>query len=291
MTTLSKKSCLLLKVLVNKYHRDGSSSAFLNVFPMEMAKQIDSETVDSTDAASVFAIPEDRIAKVHYSWLLEPVNEIPEPRRSIFIHSLPPTHRVPIIEALKIPSLKKIDYPPKIKDFLLGQFYKKIDGINEVTPEAYLETEPLTFLLSADRQILLETCDYLGIYDLAVNVRQTVDKSKLKRIVDCLSPPKQKFLKMLLSRQDKIQMPELDLSSWQGNCGQLNKILHKRGLVRLAVALSGHSSDFIWHFTHHLDTGRGKIIQKYYTPEIHPSSSVLTEQVVFIINALTRKGQ
>jgi hypothetical protein len=281
----------MLKVLMNKYHRDASGSALLNTLPMEIAKQVAEETTRSDAAAEAFVPFEEIIGTVHYSWFLEPLKEMPKPTRAILMNSLPSGHAEPLAEIFNTPSTPTTDLSPAVRSFLLSHLYEKIEGIGEVIPEAYLAPEPLQPLLALNRPMLLELFDLLGLYDLAVNVKKIVNKEKLEQINSCLSPLRRKFLNLLVSHPARLQISELDLTSWKGDGNKLNKILHRRGIIRVAKALSGSSQDFLWHVVHRLDTGRGDIIKRYYSEEAMPISSVLTEQVLYIINVLTRKSQ
>lgn len=286
---LSRRSCFFLKVLLNKYQRNPTASSLLNILPEDLAKQLLEVPCDSKDAAAALAAPEEEIEKIHYSWLLEPLETYPDSLRPWLLASLSKHHFSGICQVKALVS-KKRSVAPVVRQFFLRSLYYKIDGIADSIPEGFLKKQPLSILLEVNRPLLLEAIDLLGLYDLAVKIKCIVDKNQLQSITSCLSPSKRKFLKMLTYQPDRVQMPELDLSDWQGDAGKLHKILHRRGLVRLSRALSGYSDDFFWHFFHRLDTGRAKLIQKYRVTERNVVTDILAEQVLYIINTLTQKS-
>ena len=46
---------------------------------------------------------------------------------------------------------------------------------------------------------------------------------------------------------------------------KLKNILHHRGFNRLGKALFGCHPSFLWHLCHRLDTGRTKVLRKFFT--------------------------
>jgi len=67
--------------------------------------------------------------------------------------------------------------------------------------------------------------------------------------------------------------------------------LHRRGIMRLGYALSGQHPDFIWHLSHRLDIGRGRLLKKNnFKNEIAGVTMPLQQQVANIINFINKTG-
>ncbi|MBA2728569.1 MAG: hypothetical protein H0U49_10415 [Parachlamydiaceae bacterium] len=180
---------------------------------------------------------------------------------------------------------------PAVQNFLFSLLFDKLK-FSSVQPAAFLAETALTPLLGLSKSQLIELIDYLGIYDLAQELRQIVDKSVIKNVNNALSVKKQRFLKICMHQKEKISVAKLGLINWQGDGPQLVRVLHRRGLLRLGGALSGQDPDFIWYIIHRLDSGRGNIVEKSYSKkEIPLTSSSLVMQVLGAINFIKKMGE
>ena len=86
-----------------------------------------------------------------------------------------------------------------------------------------------------------------------------------EKIQKVLSKSQQDFLKSLFKGKEPISFARLNLDAWDGNEEKLKGILHHRGFNRLAKALFGCHPSLLWHLCHTLDTGRTKILRKFFT--------------------------
>ncbi|HEV8052474.1 MAG TPA: hypothetical protein VGP47_08265, partial [Parachlamydiaceae bacterium] len=194
-----------------------------------------------------------------------------------------------------IKKLLNIKVPPSrltanMKAFLLGQLYQKWNP-EDALPSQYLPQSLLEPLNELSKNELIEVIDLLSIFDLAEAVRHIVDKKNLKAIYLCLSPEKQRFLRICLHKKEKFAASKLDIGKWDGSPEQLNNILHRRGLLRFGKALCGQSKYFVWNIAHTLDTGRGKTISEYYSEDPVPGvTNLLVLQIITVINFLKSKS-
>jgi hypothetical protein len=84
----------------------------------------------------------------------------------------------------------------------------------------------------------------------------------------------------------------MDLAGWKGDPGQLERLLHRRGLLRLSCALAGQPRDFVWHIVHRLDVGRGHLLGKYFSSkEIQGVTPFLIQQCLNTLNYLKKTSQ
>jgi hypothetical protein len=286
---MQSKDWLMFRILLNKFHGD-STDLFLKNMPQADVQHILRQNIKSNDVASLLIQPELLIEKVHYSWFLDTFKNIPEALKPSILASLPEVHASGISKTFNIP-IKKMMFSPLIKRFLINTLYHKFEK-KEILPIEFLPETPLTCLITFTKAKLVNIIDYLGIYDLAEEIRHIVEKNLLKDIYSCISPKKQQFLKNCLNQKEKLVTPRLDLENWDKTTENLTKMLHKRGMMRLSHALSGQHPDFVWHIIHLLDSGRGKVIANYYKPEEIPSvSQALGGQVINVINFLNKTGK
>jgi hypothetical protein len=179
-----------------------------------------------------------------------------------------------------------------VKAYLQSSIYKNIPEIDRVMTLEYLPQSTLSVLASWTKFELVELIEFLGLHDLAEELRQVVDQKSLKNVYACLTPKEQKYLRFCMHHKSKLAPPSLGLDRWSGDCGKLKTALQSRGLIRLGKALSGEHPDFMWHLTHILDSGRGKALMKYYSKEpVGGVTALLAQQVLNLMNMLKKKSE
>lgn len=283
------KSWILLRVLMNRFQQK-SSDTILDYLPEEDSKGVLAQTVTSNNPAIALLQPEEMLAKIHYSWMLSALKAIPEPIQNSILFALPHTSAAKLRQLLNLPPLKKgIKLASPVKTFLINTLYSHVKG-HEILPLEFLPVTNLSPLATWTKQDIVQMVDLLSMFDLADEVRNIIDKDRLKKIYACITPSQQQFLRTCLHQKERIAASKLKLEQWSGDRKQLEKLLHRRGLIRLAKALSGQHPDFIWHISHTLDVGRGTLLLANYsktaTPQITP---VLVQQVINLMNLILSK--
>lgn len=279
-----------MRVLLNRFTK-GSPETALRCLPEEDIKQVASYDINSNDFMPAFAQPIDIISKIHYSWLVPLIEKLPKEAKPLFLSSLPDEHALRLSQSLHMESAVK-PLHPLVKSYVIQAFYKQIKGIDKVLPFEYLPETQMTVLGRWNKQDLVELIEFLGINDLAEEIRHIVDKKILKNVYTCLTPKEQQYLNICMHHKDKVATPSLGLDKWSGNCEKLKTVLQTRGLVRLGKALSGEHPDFIWHLIHILDTGRGQALLKYYSKSAVPGiTSALAQQLANLMNFLKKKSE
>jgi len=290
MTVLTPRSLIFLRAIVEHYHSGSEGEILAKSLPIETAQSIVDIQIPAVDPKSLFIVAEKILSGIHYSWICDAFKCFDKSMYPFLISILPKSHIKGMEQLMGVSSSDK-ELSPAVKKFFQIQLLSKIDGASTALPQEFLNSKPLSELLSIDKNVILEMFDLLGLYDLAAKVKFVIDKSTLNNIYASLSPVKKKFLNLFLRQVDKVQLSEIDLADWSGDPNILKKMIHRRGILRLGKALAGYPKDFLWYLTHRLDTGRGKIILRHYEEEDTEMSGVLTEQVIFIINTLTKKNE
>lgn len=277
------KSHVFLQLLLSKYH-PGAKESFVRGLPAEDVQEIFAQELPSKSFEELLFPLETILERMHYSWLVPIFQHIPQSLRASFLS---------IIPAFQVSKLKKwfpVEETPALsapaKKFLQQNFFNRLDK-PEVIPLSFLPTTPLTPLAYWRKDKLVMLIDFLGIFDLAAEVRQIIQKERIQKISSCLSSKQKQFLHTCLHHTDKLMTRPIELEKWDGSCEKLATILHKRGLIRLAKALCGHHEDFIWHLSHVLDVGRGSFIQQHYSHTALPGvTPVLVQQVTNVMSFL-----
>lgn len=286
---MQAKSWILMRILLNRFHPK-TAKEFLSLLPQDDAKQILSQNVITSDIDPIFVKPQEFLKNIHYSWVLPYVQKLPKHIQELLISALPNPLAAGLKKYLKISSTR-VPMPKRASAFFVRKIYSQIQQPDVLAPE-FLPKGNLSVLLDLSRKELVDLVDFLGLYDLAEEVRHIVDKKSLQTVYACLDNKKLQFVSMSLHQKSRFVVPKLDLQKWNGNCTELLHTLHERGLYRLGKALSGSHPDFLWHLSRRFDTGRGAILEKYYTKQASPGvTSALVQQVINVMNFLKQKSE
>ncbi len=267
-----------MRVLINHYH--GGSHPALGSLPEEDVEQLQKLDLDSDDIASATRQPWEIIGEIHYSWLIDLLSGMPEALLPYYIASLPKAHRDKLSKKLRINEFPELQKP--VKHLLLDRLYEQMP-IKKHLPRAFLPKQPLDDLLTLSKPQLIDLVDCLGIYDVAGELKQIINREQLAKLVDSLSPKQQAFLKKAIHNRDRWSPSKLGLDQWSGDKKRLKRALHRRGLMRLAKALKGHHPDFMAHLYRRLDIGRAQKIESFLAEEE-------SDQVVHNLQAEVKKG-
>lgn len=286
MRTMQNKNWLMFRALVSRFHQK-SPEVFLRSLPREVSQKASEEEVLSDEVPLLVAQPEQLLHQVHYSWLAEAFDKIPDPVKPSVLSSLK-KETASGIAHLKNVEHSRVELSAPVKRFLINTLYKNFKK-KDFLPAPFISKSPLSPLANLSKERLIAIIDFLGLYDLAEELRHIVDKNILKSIYAKLSMPKQRFLRSSIHQKEKLVADRLDLDLQATDQKKLNIVLHKRGILRLSKALSGQHPDLAWHIAHILDSGRGQLLLRYYREEPVPGiSSALTTQVINVINFLKK---
>jgi len=282
------KSRIMFHVLLNRFHAKAQLK-FLKALPAKTAKELGEIKVDADDASPLLLQPTSLIEKIHYSWFIPSFEKLPKAILPSVLASLPHRHAIGLSKRTGYAISEKVPSQP-VKTFLINTLYTHF-GRKEILPLLFLPTTSLSVLLTLAKEELIKVINFLGLYDLAGGIRKILDQKTVKNIYAALSVDQQRFLRSCLNYKEKFTLPPLGLDQWNGDPKKLDQLLHKRGMLRLGRALSGHHPDFAWHVVHILDAGRGEALLKYCQKEATPDvSEVFTNQTIKVINYINKKS-
>jgi len=286
---MHSKQALIIKVLHNTFH-SGEPGHFFDVYSEEDAQKVKQLDITSTDTFPFLAQALDRIEFIHPSWLLSVLAEMPAEAHGVIAAALPKFQGQYLREHLKIiPS--DITLAEPVKAYLLNRFVQRIPGAAEVLDTAFLPKSHLSRLLEWKREEIIELCNYLGLIDLASEIRHIIDQKKLQKVYSCLNPKEQNYLKQAMQQKEKLSTVSLGLDRWSGDCERLRTVIQTRGLIRLATALSGEHPDVVWQLSHILDKGRGLVLVKHVSsnPIRHSTAHAVQQVLILMKKKVTRE--
>lgn len=276
---MDTRGWMMLRVLINRYNSKAGNS-LLKFLPQDQQTAISNVDIRSDDLRPILQHPQNSLARIHYSWIKPLIEKFPDRMQTAIMAAL---------TAEQIAGMKANVHIP-ISNLAKSFIVEKLCGqlkINEHIPLEYLAENEFSPLLKWTKQQLVDLIDFLGLYDLASEVRHIVNRDYLKNIYTCLTPKQFYYLKVCLHQKEQITSPKLGIDPSKQDCPKLKQAIHRRGLSRLGKALCGQHADFIWYIAHILDMGRGNILLKEYRPQALPKvTPILKQQVLNLMNFL-----
>jgi hypothetical protein len=199
---------------------------------------------------------DDSIEGVHWSWVAATIKKHQLKEKKLFMNIFPPSMQVSIGKTFNIKDFAE-NISPIGKDFLTTSLMETIKQGKEIIPQEAFQTSSFYKLLKISKKQIIEIVDYLSFYDLSATLRQIVDTKILKKITSFFSSEELEILKKIGRVRMLHPTQPMNLKNWDESEEALRSLLHQRGLLRLAIALSLEHPDFIWHVCHKLDHGRG----------------------------------
>ena len=207
----------------------------------------------------------ERLGKIHYSWLITFLEPFAESDKRMILSALDATQASKLQKHFSLPD-QALPLKGVAKDYLVSAVYEwLISDQKEFLPFEFLPDHPLNPLLSLSKKELQHLVDHLGLHDLAMELKHVIKSEQIKKIQKVLTSEERKFVTSLMKKKEPLSFARLNLDGWNGDGEKLKTILHHRGFNRLAKALFGCHPSLLWHLCHRFDTGRTKILRKFFT--------------------------
>lgn len=280
---MDQRSLIMLKVLLNRYHPK-DQDALVKLLPLAEQQAILAHKIQTNDLSALLKQPKDVLETMDATWIQPILEKFPENWFPFLLATLPPSQA----ERLKKTSLPTLSLTPPVKEWMLKQICQHLPLDGHLPLELLPETS-LSPLAKWPKARLLALADFLGIHDLASDIRQIVNTAQLKQIYACLTPKQLAYLKVCMRQKEKITSPKLEMDLTHPDCKKLQSLIHRRGLARLSKALSGQHPDLVWSIAYLMDKPRGEALLKSYELKAIPNvTSILTLQVTNLMNLLTQ---
>jgi len=230
------------------------------------------------------------LSAIHPSWFSPILRSLPSKEIVFFLGATATGQRAALKKELLLkgmePTLKQ-----KAKIFLQKKLWQKIADKGDLLPIECLPASRLNFFLAFTQEQIFLFANALGMHDLALEIRQIIDTTKLKQIHKALSPMQERYLKTLILKKEPLAFTPMGLIKWDGNEEALKQQILQRGFNRLAKALFKENSSFLWYFLHRLDPHPASLFQKLSTPLEHPQAiEILTHQIEELALWMKKEG-
>lgn len=265
-----QKALLFFRLLLNRYF-NGKSDSLAKLLPQEEMDALNKVTTPLKDPTALLFQAEKWLQSYDPTWYFTTLHSLEKPLKALYRQILPEAI-TSAYDALKN-DVDDEDVQLKsntstiascVKEHLFFNFYKlwqEQNGENLPIAKELVDGSDLLVLLELSKTDLLDIADLLSMHILVDEVRHIVDKRVLQALSQVLTPKQQHYLRKCLRQKTKHHAPTFSLRERLVEPKKLPSFLHKQGLKRMAVALSGENNDLIWYIMHTLDTGRAKYLQ------------------------------
>lgn len=228
----------------------------------------------------------DLLDQIHPSWLAPYLRTLSEHEIRLFVSALNESQKKGLSKLLRIE-----DHLPELTSLAKQSFRSvlraQLVANQTLAPLPFLPEHRLNFLLKEDSETLTKMVHFLGLHDLAVEMRQIIATQALKKIYNSLSQKEGDYLNRLLLHREPLVFKRLFLNHWDGSKEGLKKAIEERGLHRLAHALYFASKSLVWYLSRKLDMYQGSSLLKYEEKPTHErAEGLLADQIQKILSFL-----
>ncbi len=219
------------------------------------------------------------IDQVHWSWFLPTLKAYSPKEQKLFLSAVSPRAARNLGHILNNTPATEITETGKA--FLRGLLVSSLIGPEgRLLPIDYLPPSRFKPLLHSSKKELTGRIDLLALHDLSMELRQIVETKTLKKLYSFLTPAEKKRLQQISEHPDSFTLPRMGLERWDGTEESFRLLLHRKGLARLGLGLSGQDPDLIWYICHQLDIGRGNLLFKLSHKEVNaPIVEAIAKQI------------
>jgi len=254
---------LVCRAFIDKQTRE-TKEAILSVLSPEQKKKILALPPAASDLSLGFDKVKYLLTRSHYSWFAPFLRTLSENEISLFLAAFPEKKAEALGKLLLFSS-------PLFPLTRIGQNFlqKKLAAsllkhIPNLPPPEALPQSPLNSLLELESETLELLVDFLGLYDLAAEMRLIIDKVTVKKIGAALSPEKALFFSNFVNRLEPSPFKRMELASWNGKTEDLLLLITKSGLNRLAKALYAEDPGLFEYIKLRMSTDKATLFSSFY---------------------------
>lgn len=286
---MNKTAWIVCNAFLSKAGPD-KKNALIQFLPEAQQELLKTLAAPEKDPLKASFDQEKLLQMVHPSWFASFLRTLPEAEVRLFLACFPESASKKLQKAL----LFSRPIPPLTspgKRYIQSILIEHIQSGNpDLLPLELLPHSPLNTLLGISNEAIHQLVEYLGLHDLAVEIRQIIDTMKLKKIHAVLSSDKEAYLKGLLQKKEAVVFKRMELSKWDGKAESLQKVLFHRGLNRLAKALYPENASLIWYVNHMLPWEEASSLQSLCKPLEHTKAAgLLSHQILEILPIIQNK--
>lgn len=259
---------------------EAHKSHLLNYLPDGAREYLLSLGEAAIDPKSCSFSPLSLLTEIDPSWFLPHLSTFSENDANILISILSPEQKERISAEL---TLNEESFRPSklATGFITNRLTSFLTmDTPPIKPILCLRNHPLIFLLDLKREQIEKMIFFLGLHDLAPELKRTVETRLLKSVDEILEEDEKLYLKSLMEKRSLIQFTPLKLTGWDRQKNSFDEVIRARGLNRLAKALFGSDDSFFWYLMHKLEKSYAYTLKKLAVDPKNPKAQKALQEEV-----------
>lgn len=253
-------------IVLHTFLQQYDAGSLLHYLPPSEKEILENLSVKKEASFEGLSSIEERVNRIHPSWIAPFLRTLSKKEMGLFLAALN-EKQVEFLNKALLHSSPHFPLSPLGKAYFQKTLFDYLSqDNNDLLPLSFLPTSPLNELLNLSFSSLNQLIDLLGIHDLAAEVLQIIEKSKLQKIYSALIPIQLRYLKIRLQKKEPVTFTRIGVNRWDEDQEQLKLLIQQRGINRLAKALYEQNSSFIWYLIHQFDVEQALLIKKLNLP-------------------------
>ncbi|MCH9621898.1 MAG: hypothetical protein S4CHLAM20_13290 [Chlamydiia bacterium] len=137
----------------------------------------------------------------------------------------------------------------KFSDFVLNSLFSK--ALNDFPPPTLLPFHPIIELLSDTGISLAKLCYYLGLLDVAAEIKKIISQERLKTLQKIFNTEEITFMNKMAADKRPI-LSSMNLNSYDGDNEKLKTLILSRGMYRFCQGIKQAPAPYRFFFTYFL---------------------------------------
>jgi hypothetical protein len=195
---------------------------------------------------SVVMTPEKLQRRVDVSHFKAFIDNLPDAEKTFYISAFPAYKRIQLDKDGTYENEFKSE---KFSHFVLNTLFSK--ALKEFPAPTILPYHPTIELLSDSGIALSKLIHYLGLIDIAAEVKKIISQDKLKQLQSEFDGEEVDFMNKI-SKKERPILSQINLSAYDGNKDLLNQLITNRGLYRFVQGIKKAPAQYRFFFTYFL---------------------------------------
>ena len=215
-----------------------------------------------------------RVDVTHFIHYLE---KLPAKEKAFYIAAFPEYKQV----VLTGPNVEYKEYRTQaFSNTILNILFKK--ALSDFPPPGVIPIHPTVELL-ADKNIpLSKLITFLGLIDVAAEVKGIISRSTLKNLQEAFDGEEVAFMNQAGRQKSILSLSVMNLACYKGDCEMLRNLIKERGIYRFAQGIKDAPAEYHFYFTYFLPK---QISDKINTllkkrPHLSPSYKKWEEDII-----------
>lgn len=217
----------------------------ISYLPESYRKEIENPLFPQ-NALRVEMTPEKMVRRIDTSHFKRYIDMLPKSEQHLFITAFPKYKQVDLTSRNAVYTEYK---SKKLSRTILLSLFNELE---DFPPPSMLPYHPTIELLSDTGVPLLKLISYLGLIDIAVEVKKIISKTTLKKLQAAFDKEQIAFINQIAKKENIPTLAPMNITSYDGEVELLNRLIQERGMYRFAQAIKDTPQEYRFFFHYFL---------------------------------------